>query len=389
MLARKVSRALLLSGGGARAAYQAGVLKHICEISREKGGKVPFEILVGISAGAINLAALAANAASFRQASSVMTAHWEGIATHKVFDTRVKRIGANALRWFLDLALGGAMDRLEPRGKSLVDTAPLASLIAGLLPETAIEEHIRSGILEAVSVSATDYHTGALTVFVEACRDRTLWRRYSRIARYDRITPAHILASCAIPILFPAVRIGGAYFGDGSIRNTAPLSPAIHLGARRILAIGVREILSAPLLPAPEGADPRYPSPARISGVLLDSIFLDALEIDREQMMRINRLLEQLPAGVTDDRGMRMHPIECLYLGPSSGLAGLAVEHRGEMPRSVRYMLKGLGAKGKHGGDLLSYLLFESGYCSALVDLGYRDAQARSAEIQCFLWDDG
>jgi NTE family protein len=383
---RRISRALILSGGGARAAYQAGVLRRILEISEETEKRIPFEILVGTSAGAINLAAAAAHAPDFREGVSVMLRSWERITTDQVFQSSVRKMFGNAFRWFMDLALGGAENRTEPRARSLVDTAPLAKLVAEALPPGAIEQHIRAGVLEAVAVSATDYDSGALTVFVQARRDRTLWRRYSRIARYDEITPAHILASCALPILFPAVRIGTTYYGDGSIRNTAPLSPAIHLGARKILAIGVREQVNVPADQLAKPAEPRYPPIAKISGVLLDSIFLDALESDREQMARINRLVEQLPADVTDDRGVRMHPIDFLYLGPSKNLSDLALEHRHEMPRPIRYMLRGLGARGRSGGDLLSYLLFESGYTRELLDLGYKDALARTEEIQRFLW---
>ena len=385
-MARKTPRGLLLSGGGARAAYQAGVLRRIVEISPEPDGRIPFEILVGTSAGALNLAVAAARANSLRSAVDTMCEHWESIRTEKVFSSSTFNIVKNMLRWLLDLTLGGAENRKEPRARSLVDTAPLGRLMAELLPAGAIEAHIRSGILDAVAVSATDYDTGALTIFVQARRDRTLWRRYSRVARYDEITPAHVLASCALPILFPAVRIGNTYYGDGSVRNTAPLSPAIHLGARKILAIGVREQISTPVDLAPKEDAAQYPSIASISGVLLDSIFLDALETDREQMTRINRLLEQIPDGVTDERGVRMHPIDFLYLGPSKDLSDIALAHRREMPRTVRHMLKGLGAGGTGGGELLSYLLFEPGYSRELLALGYEDARSKSAEIQRFIW---
>ncbi|MBI4585702.1 MAG: patatin-like phospholipase family protein [Planctomycetes bacterium] len=386
MQPRKITRGLLLSGGGARAAYQAGVLRHILEVSREPLDKIPFEILVGASAGAINLAGLAAHAGSFRAACELMVRHWETLSTQKVFEAKANKIAANVFRWILDLALGGAEKRREPRGKALLDTTPLARLVEGLLPPGAIAGHLARGTLEAVAVSATDYDSGAHTVFVQASASRKLWQRYSRIAHYDQITPAHILASCALPILFPAVRIGNSYYGDGSIRNTAPLSPAIHLGASKILAIGVREVLNEPIEPSAREREPRYPTAARISGVLFDSIFLDALESDWEQMVRINRLLENLPRAVVDDRGAPIQPIEFLYVGPSQKLSDLAFKHRNELPRIIRYLLRGLGAKGKGSGVLYSYILFESAYCRELMELGYRDAQASSEKIQKFLW---
>lgn len=387
-MSKKISRGLILSGGGARAAYQAGVLRHILEISKEPSGKIPFEILVGVSAGAINLAALAANASSFETASSIMSRNWANITTSRVFDARAVKIFFNSLRWLIDLGLGGVLDRPEPHGRSLVDTAPLLGLLQDLLPRDAIAQHIRDGVLEAVAISATDYDTKALTVFVEAQRNRTLWRRFSRVARYAQITPEHILASCALPVLFPAVLIGNAYYGDGSIRNMAPLSPAIHLGARKVLAVGVREPVSPFFEHTHTDGAPAYPSLAKISGILLDSIFLDALEMDREQMTRVNRLLEEIPGGITDDRGVRLSSVEFLYVGPSRDLAAFAVKHREEMPRAVRYMLKGLGAEREGGGELLSYLLFEAGYCGELMDLGYKDAVAQSSELQNFLWSD-
>jgi NTE family protein len=231
-----------------------------------------------------------------------------------------------------------------------------------------------------------NFETGDLTVFIEAIMERTLWRRASRTSQYSRITPSHILASCALPFLFPAVRIGDSYYGDGSIHNTAPISPAIHLGARKILSIGVRERSPRSPRRAATENSPRYPSPAKISGVLLDSIFMDALEADREQMERINELLAHVSASQAERHPQRLRRIDFLYLGPSRDLADVALEHGRELPRSIRYMLRGLGGRDESGGELLSYLLFEPGYCRALLDLGYQDTLARAQEVKDFLW---
>jgi NTE family protein len=378
-------RGILLSGGGARAAYQGGVLRAILELSREHGRKVPFEILVGVSAGAINLAALARHAGDFGAAVDEMTRRWETIETAKIFKTNFGAVFTNAVRWFLDLALGGIFKHNEPRGKALVDTDPLRRLVNELLPPGCIDEHLRTGVIAGVAVSAMNFSSGELTVFIEASAERTLWRRATRTSEHARITPMHILASCALPVLFPAVRIGSAFFGDGSIHNMAPISPAIHLGARKVLAIGVREPAPSRERKPPAEGDERYPSPAKITGVLLDSIFMDSLEADREQMERINELLPQAAAH-KDRQPQRMRRIDFLYLGPSRNLAEVALEHRHELPKSIRYMLRGLGARGGSGGELISYLLFEPGYCRALLDLGYRDTLARAREVENFLW---
>jgi NTE family protein len=376
-----------MTGGGARAAYQAGVFRHLLEVSREADGRIPFEILVGVSAGAINLATMATHAGDFRRACEVMTTQWQNVTTARVFRTNLSSLIFNAIRTFLDITLKGMSEHYKVKSKALVDTTPLAELLRGLMTEGAIAHHLEAGILQAVAVSATDYKSGALTIFVQTRTDRTLWKRQSRAARYDVITPAHVLASCSLPILFPAVQIGSAYYGDGSIRNTAPLSPAIHLGARKILAIGVRCEESIPVPSPPAEDTPPYPSPAQIGGILLNAIFFDAMEEDREQMNRINQVIERLPELKGTDAHVDWRPIELLYLGPSRDLGKIAAEHRTEMPRSVGYLLRGLGAEGAGGADLLSYLLFESGYCRTLLELGYQDARARSEEIQSFLYD--
>lgn len=387
-----MQRGLLLTGGGARAAYQAGALKRIEELSREHGEQLPFEVLVGVSAGSINVAALAANASSFDRACSVMTERWSTISTDKVFSTNLLAIGWAALRWLFDFFLGGIFRRPKPQGRSLVSTAPLEKLLGELLPEGAIAEHLESGILKAVAVSATNFTTGELTSFVQAPRNLTLWKRPKRLARYDCITARHILASTALPFFFPAVRIGDAYYGDGSIRNTAPLSPAIHLNSRRILAIGVRYTSETDEAGPVPDEPVEYPSPVKIAGTMLNSIFLDALEDDRNQLRRINRLIERTQAnGPTDGKDRVRLPfrkVECMYLGPSEDLGKLARRHQGKLPRTVRYLLGGLGAKGDGASDFNSYLLFEAEYCRELLELGYNDAVARSDELREFLFGD-
>jgi NTE family protein len=380
-----MSRALLLTGGGARAAYQAGVLRRILEVSRAPEGRLPWDVLVGVSAGAINLAALAVNASSFTTACEVMDRHWRNVTTERVFHTSAGGLLLNAGRWLFDLLVGGALDTYSPKARALADTAPLAALLRDLIPEGAIDRQLDAGILKAVAVTATDYSSGALTVFVHSRSDRTLWQRYSRHARYDRITPSHVLASCSLPMLFPAVRIGSAYYGDGSIRNSKPISPAVHLGARKVMAIGVRCAASIPVPTPPSSETPSYPTPARITGTLLNAVFYDALEEDREQLTRINGVLERLSREERTRLHLPWRPVDFLYLGPSRDLGHVAQEHRAELPRSVRHLLRGLGTEVKGGADLLSYLLFESGYCRALLELGYEDARARSDEITAFV----
>jgi NTE family protein len=297
----------------------------------------------------------------------------------------------NVLRWLMTLSSGGASEQIGTRVKSLLDTKPLAKLIRDLMQPYRIQEHLDKGLLEGIAVSATCYDSGDLTVFIQTGLNQTVWRRFSRLAKRSFITPEHILASCALPILFPAVKIQERFYGDGSIRNMAPLSPAIHLGAERILAIGVREQLGESESPPPPAANPdsRYPSLAGISGLLLDSIFLDALESDRENMERINRLSGLLPRQLKPGRKEWFRQIKFLYIGPSKRLSLIAQKHQQALPRTLKYMLRGLGLKADSGGELLSYLLFESAYCQELLALGYEVARSRSDEIKSFLWEDG
>ncbi|MFN3984016.1 MAG: patatin-like phospholipase family protein [Rhodocyclaceae bacterium] len=368
--------ALVLTGGGARAAYQVGVLNAIREFRGRRSGN-PFPILCGTSAGGINAAALAVFSADFGVAVRKLAWIWRNFHAHQVYRADAPALLATGLRWGSALGLGWLV-RQTPR--SLLDNAPLGELLTRVLEFERIGRSIEAGHLHAVSVSASGYSSGENLAFYEAARGVQPWRRAQRIGVPTRLRVEHLLASSAIPFVFPAIRINREYFGDGSMRQLAPISPAIHLGAERILVIGSGRL-------AEEGRQraESYPSPAQIAGHAMSSIFLDGLAVDLERMQRINATLNAFSEAQREAAGVPLRPIETLVISPSQRLDAIAGRHRGELPWALRTVLRGIGAMRREGSTLLSYLLFEPGFTRALMDLGYEDAQARRDEIMHFL----
>jgi NTE family protein len=363
--------ALVLSGGGARGAYQAGVLSALVEHGLVDGN---LEILVGSSAGAINAAALAARADDLGHGAHRLAQLWREIDAPRVYRTDVGSLGSTGARWAWDLTFGGATRRVRP--KSLLDTAPLRKFLAEHVRFDRIEANVATGRLGALAVIATDLHTSSGVVFLHARPDTPRWQR-----RRWRVEPVamrvdHLMASSAIPIFFPAVHIDGHWFGDGSIRNMAPLSPAINLGAERIIAIGV----SGPPPPHGAGARRRAPSIAEIAGVLLDAVMLDALEVDMEHSERVNASVLHCPTG---DPRQPFRPVEVLWLRPSGLVRQLAAENVHRIPGLVRYLLRGLGSDAAIT-ELASYLLFDPVFCDRLVELGRSDVAAERERIARF-----
>jgi NTE family protein len=380
--ARVTVLGLVLTGGGARAAYQVGALRALAEIA--DFGRTPFRVLAGVSAGAINAAFLATRADDFRAATAELWALWHDLDASKVFRTDVGRLAGLGTRWLRDLSLGGVLG--AGTINYLLDTAPLRAFLGERLKVARIAEHLASGRLRGLAVTATNYLTGTAVSFYDGAADIQPWVRSSRIGVRAEIRLEHVLASAAIPLFFPPVPIGGAPYGDGCVRMTAPTSPAIHLGADRLIAIGIRYARTgAQTVLLNEELHQDRVSLAEIAGVLLNAVFLDSLEADLELLERINQAVGFVPPGERGRMPERLRPLAALALRPSQDLGRLAGDQYDELPRTLRYLLRGIGATGASGWDLLSYLAFEPGYVDRLLELGYRDTIAREAEIAAFL----
>ncbi len=368
--------ALVLTGGGARAAYQVGALMAVREVWGKRPDN-PFPILCGTSAGAINAVALAVFAADFNAGVRKLAYIWRNFNVGQIYRSDTLAIAESVLRWGSAIFLGWLIHQ-SPR--SLLDNSPLRTLLEKHLDFTRIAQAVADGHLQAVTVTASGYTSGESLSFFQGREDLQPWRRAQRVGLRTELKIDHLMASSAIPFVFPAVRINREYFGDGSMRQLAPISPVIHLGAERILVIagGSRS----------EEARQRvdsYPSLAQVAGHAMSSIFLDGLSTDLERLERINATVAAIPPELRHSAGIPLKPIETLVIAPSQRLDYLAARHRNALPRALRLVLRGIGATRKNGSVLLSYLLFEKGYTRALMELGYRDAMSRRVELARFL----
>lgn len=364
--------ALTLTGGGARGAYQAGVLQRLGEAIRD----VEFGVITGVSAGAINAAFLANHRGSFGQAAHELSSLWNALSTEEVLRGTPLELARNVTRWGVQL-LSGGLETL-PRVRGLLDTAPLRALLTRVLCDdhgelAGVRANLEEGRLGAFAVTTTSYATGQAMTFAQHAdrHPRIWWERPYRVGCSAIIGIDHVMASAAIPLLFPAVKIGNSWHGDGSVRQAAPLSPALRLGANRVLVIStVREPSGHPLESATE--DP-YPSLARIVGVTLNSLLYGHTEYDAEQLRRITGLVRASP----DPRGTGFKPVELFLMRPSADLAQVAAQYEHKLPRALRYLTRGLGTRDANSTDLLSTLLFDAAYTEQLVERGRRDAEAQ------------
>ncbi len=364
---------MLLGGGGARAAYQVGVLKAVARILPE-GAENPFQVICGASAGGINAAVVASHALNFQDGIGRLVDVWENFEVGQVFRADAWSAVSRSSRWLGAMLTGGAWGG----PKSILDVSPLRALLESHVAFDRIDTAIERGLLRALCVTASSYSSGRSISFYQGGAGLENWSRARRDGIATRLDVDHLMASASIPILFPAVGIGGEYFGDGSMRQTAPTSPALHLGSDRILVIGVRQESGGGLQ---ESEDHDYPGVGQIAGYILDTLFLNSLSADIERLERINDTLQYVP----DRDATPLRPVDTLLISPSRDLAAMAEPLYHLFPVSIRYLLAVLGARRGGGRRLMSYLLFERPYCRALVDLGYRDAMDREAEIRAFL----
>jgi NTE family protein len=370
---------LVLTGGGARGAYQAGALVAIAEVTRAH--ELPFPVLAGSSAGSINATYLATRADDFAGATRGLADLWTTLEPRQVFRTDVPSITKTAIAWAADLGLGGLIG--GGHGRALLETEPLGELLRDNLDMSAIARNLERGRLRGVGVTATNYDSGLAVTFFQGLPDLAPWSRVTRIGRAARLDTTHVLASAAIPLFFPAVNVDGDWYADGSIRLSTPLSPAIHMGADRIVAIAVRP--DAPVRPPQEELRAReYPTPAEAAAVMLDALFLDALESDVERTLRINQTLRFVRTDVSGRHEVPLRHVELLVLRPSRDPCDLVLRTVERFPAALRYLFRGLGATPDAGWDLLSYLTFDGVYTTRLFELGYEDTLARASEISAF-----
>lgn len=371
--------ALILTGGGARAAYQVGVLRALSELL-PKDACTPFPIICGTSAGSVNSTVLAVDAENFRRAVRRLMTVWKNFRVEHVY--RADMFGAfrNSARWIFAALTGGRLRSSRPT--SLLDNAPLAKLLRKYVDFSEIQKNIEAGHITALSITCSGYHSGQSVTFYQGKPDLQNWQRARRVGVAMPIELDHLLASSALPFIFPPVHINREYFGDGSMRQIAPLSPALHLGAERLLVIGVGRQLR-PNAERIRGS--AFPTLAQIAGHALNSIFLDSLEVDLERLQRINRTIELIPEEVRRSTNYPLHKVEYMVITPSEELEKIAARFAHELPRTIRMLLYTVGGLRTSGSNLLSYLLFEKSYCRALIMLGYKDTMARKDELLAFL----
>jgi NTE family protein len=366
---------LVLPGGGARGAYQVGVLRAIAEIV-DDNTRNPFPIITGTSAGAINAVSLACSALDFRHGVSRLSGVWRHFAVSKVFRADWRGTLDNLARWGWSITRGG-LGRHVP--VSLLDNTPLRQLLEGHLRLARIHHAIRSDALRAVAVSAAGFRCGRTIAFFEAQEHLNGWRQARREGRPCRLTLDHLMGAVGIPFIFPHVGFDDDFFGDGAVRESAPLSPAIHLGASRLLVVGVRD---PHLAPEPTTARPSF---GETAGYLLNAVFEDGLYNDLEQLVRINRMLGQAPPGVLRDRrSQRFRRIPTYVITPSEDINAIAARHADRFPPAAKLLLKLIGG----GVHLKSFLLFDGQYCREVMRLGYRDAMDQRDTLSEFLRGD-
>jgi|CZKH01.1.fsa_nt_gi NTE family protein len=377
---------LVMAGGGARGAYQAGVLKRIGELKHVRTQGNPFPIIGGASAGAINGTALATGCNDFALATQTLAEVWATLEPSDIFHCGLLSQAHNSITWILDLSFGAILGGGNAR--SLLDATPLHHFLSRHLDCDRIQENIKRGNLYALAISATNYSSGKSYLFIQGRKGHPMWKRIRLVTVATKITVDHVCASSAIPMVFQPVKLktprGSAFFGDGCVRLQQPLSPVISLGAEKVFAIGVR---CGNKESKEETTDERNPSIAQIMGVLFNVMFLDHLATDVEHLERLNQLLND---GHINQLGIEGHqkirPLGILVITPSVNLSDLAEQHQRDLPSLIHYFVSSLGRDAASSADLMSYLLFTPNYTRDLIEIGYHDASERIEEIEEFLY---
>lgn len=370
---------LILSGGGARAAYQAGVLRGLARVLGRTASP-PFPVICGTSAGAINAATLAVHADDFRRGVARLLRWWRAVEIDDVYRTDLRALSRYGVR-FLGSLMGFA--RAPEHAVAMLDNAPLAHTIGREIDLARLDRMIKQGALRALAVNATSYATGQAVTYFQGALTVSPWHRMRRRGERCRLGVDHLMASTAIPFVFPAVRLRDDYYMDGSVRQIAPLSPALHLGARRLVVVAVGQFSGQRASAAP-GAT-RYPSFAQLAGHALSSIFLDNLGADLERLLQMNRVLNLVEHNGAPHPHLPAAHVDAFVISPSQDLGDLARAYVDRLPSGVRAMLRGFGSSRGTGANLPSYLLFDRGFCRRLLALGYADTLARREEIAAFL----
>lgn len=375
----KRNKGLVLSGGGARGAYQVGVLSAIADIARASSIQEAFDIYTGVSAGAINATFLAAGADDFAATSKSLVDLWSQMTSDKIFYSDIGSIGKIGFNWMKSVSVGG-LSGATP-GQALLDTTPLHNLIREKLPFAKIQNNLDRGVFKGLAITALDYQASTAITFVQGQKDLPDWRKSRRQSEKAQINAEHVLASSAIPLLFPPVGVGERYFGDGCVRNTAPCSPSIYLGSKKIMVIGVRR-------QSPTAYDhhvlqnPKAPSVGRVLNVLLNSVMLDGIELDIERLGRINSFIDQIPK--SHHESLTYKKVDFVWISPSADIGEIAAQKHMKLPPIIRYLLKGLGNINE-ASEIVSYLLFDPSFCTQLIEIGYEDGMRQKEEIRNFL----
>ncbi len=372
-VAQKSKIGLVLSGGGARGAYQVGVLNAISQIIQEEKIEKTIDILSGVSAGAINASMLAAHANDFHLGTKKLSDLWSQITADQVFYTDPLNLGKLGFKWMSELSLGGLSGSTP--GRALLDTTPLKSLLNKNIPYEQIQTHLEDGSLAALAITAIDYKDSTAVTFIQSKLNKA-WKKARRHSESARISTDHIMASSAIPLLFPPGNVDTRYFGDGCVRNTHPCGPSIYLGAEKLIVIGVRTATSTA---TERGHDlTKAPSVARVLNILLNAVLLDGVELDIERLERVNDFIRMVPQ--QNQGAINYKAIDYAWISPSIDIGELAAAKAHRLPRMIRYLIKGLGTL-EEAHEIISYLLFDPDFCSQLIDLGFQDGMKQKDDI--------